>query len=161
MAVSFNAVGQLQSTSVAPIVNSLAAAGGTLSVSFNNVLLGVLQLNQLGEVQANLSIPGNALTSVRPDGHMELNFIFDSSYACDANQRMIVSIHTSSQFVLPHDSVALSTGLANFPQPIYQGSFVPDSAILVVPDQASAVDLQEAMTVAAGLGNLKLLATCC
>jgi len=154
LAVSFNAIGQVQSTSAAPIVNSLTAAGGTLSVSFNNVLLGVLQLNQFGEVQENLSIPDNALTSVRSDGHMDLSFIFDSSYACNVNQQMIVSIHTSSQFVLPHNSVALSTGLANFPQPIYQGSFIPDSAILVVPDQPSAADLQEAMTVAAGLGNL-------
>ncbi len=154
MAVSFNVIGQVQSASSTPVANSLAAAGGTLSVSFNNVLLGVLQLNQLGEVQGTLPIPVNALISSQANGRMDIRFVLDSRYACNVNQQMVVTIHTSSQFLLPHDSVALSTSLANFPQPIYQGSFAPDSALIVIPDQPSSADLQEAMTVAAGLGNL-------
>ena len=154
LAVSFNVIGQVQSASSTPIANSLAVAGGTLSVSFNNVLLGVLPLNQLGEVQGTLPIPVNAFVSPQSNGDMGIRFVLDSRTACSANQQMNVTIHTSSQFLLPHDLVPLSTSLANFPQPIYQGSFIPDSALVVIPDQPSSSDLQEAMTVAAGLGNL-------
>ncbi len=154
MSVSFSATGQVASSTPAPVLNSLTTSGGTLSVSFNAVQLGVIQLNQVGEVQENLTIPSNALISPNPDGRMVLTLTLDSSYACNVNQETIVSIHTSSQFLLPHESVALTPSLANFPQPIYQGSFVPDSAVIVVPDQPSSTDLQEAMTVAAGLGNV-------
>ncbi len=154
MSVSFSATGQVASSTPAPVLNSLTTSGGTLSVSFNAVQLGVIQLNQVGEVQENLTIPSNAFISPNPDGRMVLTLTLDSSYACNVNQETIVSIHTSSQFLLPHNSVALSTSLANFPQPIYEGSFVPDSAVIVVPDHPSSTDLQEAMTLAAGLGNV-------
>ena len=154
MDVSFSETGQIPSSTPAPTLNSLTTSGGTLSVALNAVVLGVIQLNQLGEVQETFPIPSNALISPNPDGRMVLTLTLDSSYACNINQQTIVDIHTSSQFLLPHKSEALNTSLANFPQPIYQGSFIPDSAVVVVPDQPSATDLQEAMTVAAGLGNI-------
>ena len=98
MAVSFNVIGQVQSASSTPVANSLAAAGGTLSVSFNNVLLGVLQLNQLGEVQGTLPIPVNALISSQANGRMDIRFVLDSRYACNVNQQMVVTIHTTLNF---------------------------------------------------------------
>jgi cellulose synthase operon protein B len=154
MVVSFAATGQIQSNSSTPVVNPSIVNGGTLTVYFNNILLGVLQLDQIGESQTRLPIPDNALTPIFPNGRMAITLILDSSYACTFREQTIVTIHASSQLMLPHDLIALSTDLASFPRPLYQGSFVPDSALVVVPDQPSATDLQEAMIVAAGLGNL-------
>ena len=154
MAVSFTTIGQVTSTTSTPVASTTFTTGGTITISFNNVLLGVVQLNQLGEVQRTLPIPENALSTASSSGRMSLSFVLDSRYACDVHQQVLVSIHTTSQFILPHNSVALPVSLAGFPQPIYQGSFIPDSAVVVIPDQPSAMDLQEAMTVAAGFGNL-------
>jgi len=153
MAVSFSTVGQSQISSV-PSTNSLTAAGATFSVFFNNVLLGVAQLNQLGEVQESFQIPDIALASSQAGEFMGIRFVLDSRSACNFGQQVIVVIHSSSQFYMPHESIVPSTDLVNFPQPIFQGTFVPDSAVVVIPDQPTSTDLQDAMTIAAGLGNL-------
>lgn len=155
IAVSFNSTVQSQLALGTPSVNNtFVTGGGTLAVYFNNTLLGVISLNQAGEIERALPIPSAALVPVRTDGRMLVNFVLDSRFACYLNNQLSLTIHATSHFILPHDSVVPSTSLANFPQPIYQGSFIPDSALLIIPDQPSAMDLRDALTVAAGLGNL-------
>jgi hypothetical protein len=151
--VSFNTLTSGVVTPNAAIANA-AGAGGTLSVSVDNVLVGVVTLNQVGETENIIQIPPNALRSNRPDGRLQISFTLDARFSCYAYHQASVSIHPTSSLTLPHGANALSTNLANFPQPIFQGSFVPDSAILVIPDQPTTTDLQEALTVAAGLGSL-------
>ena len=153
LAVIFNVLSAGRTSSNQAPTNALAA-GGTLSVTLNNTLIAVIPLDQPGEVQQVIQIPDSALTSTRPDGRLLVTIGLDARFSCYGNQQMSVSVHPTSTFTLPHDSTILSTNLANFPQPIYQGSFVQDSAILAIPDQPTAADLQAALTVAAGLGNL-------
>ena len=147
LGVSFNstAVNQL---------NTVVYGGGTLTVRLNGVTLAVLQLNQVGETQATVPIPPESLVPNTTGRRSQLTLILNADFACLANQNMSVIVHANSHFTLPHDSIPLDTNLANFPLPIFQNSFNADSALLVVPDQPSSSELQAALTVAAGLGNL-------
>jgi len=149
MAVSFNAMALPGADA-----SAVAIQGGTLTVRFNSVSIGVLPLDKNGNVTFSLEIPDEALVSQRPDGRMEVSFILDSGISCYVNQQMTIFIRTSSGFSLPHEEVSPDTSLANFPHPIYQASVFPESALVVIPDKPSAAELQAALTVAAGLGNL-------
>jgi hypothetical protein len=134
----------------APIVVS----GGILTVEFNDVVIGVFPLNQVGQLQERLIIPIEAMQSVRADGHMKLDVILDSGLSCYANQQMIVIIHGGSNFTFPHTPAIPDTALANFPRPLYQNSIVQDAVLFVVPNKPSSAELESALTVAAGLSNL-------
>jgi len=147
LTVSFNAGGQGQ-------IDLSTISGGVMQVRLNGVTLGILQLNNIGEVNELLPIPVEALVSRRPDGRMDLNFILDSGLTCLINQQMNVIVHPNSQFVLPHQTQAPKTDLVSFPYPLYQDSIYRDAAVVVVPDEPSAMELQAAMTLAAGLSNL-------
>ncbi len=153
LAVTFNVVNATRAATNPAVLDALHA-GGTLSITMNNVLVSVVPLDQTGEVQHVIQIPDAALQSTRPDGRLLLTIALDARFSCYGNQQMSVTLHPTSSLTLPHDAAILSTDLANFPQPIYQGSFVQDSAILAIPDQPSAADLQAALTLAAGLSNL-------
>jgi len=148
LAVSFNTAAQ-QSANGAPVLQ-----GGTLTVRFNGVNLGAFPLNKVGEVSESIDIPESAFASLRSDGRMELSFILDSGLSCYFSQQMTVFVHTNSILTLPHELVAPEISFQNFPQPLYQGSVFPESALIVVPDQPSSAELQAALTVAAGLSNL-------
>ncbi len=135
-------------------VNSGFMYGGTFYVRLNGVTVGILTLNQVGDVHEHLVIPETALHSRRSDGRMELTFLLDSGLTCQVNQQMNVIVQPISRFILPHTTVTPDTSLVNFPRPIYQDSIYPDTALVVVPEKATAGELQSALTVAAGLGNL-------
>ena len=130
------------------------AGGGSLTVSINDTTLAVMPLEQLGDTQTTIGIPLSAFTSSRADGRSIVGLVLDARYSCLVFEQMNVIIRTSSSLTLPHDMTQPSTDLVNFPRPIYQNSFVADSALLVIPDKPSAAELQAALTVAAGLGNL-------
>ncbi|HEY3311092.1 MAG TPA: cellulose biosynthesis cyclic di-GMP-binding regulatory protein BcsB [Anaerolineales bacterium] len=149
MAVSFSAV-----SAQADAQNHITTQGGTLTVRLNSVSIGVIPLNQTGEVSQTLDIPADALVSQRADGHMELGFILNSGISCFVNQQMTVFIHTNSTLSLNHDDVAPDTGLVNFPRPLFQDSVFPETALIVIPDKPTSSELRAALTVSAGLGSL-------
>lgn len=128
--------------------------GGTLTVQFNNKTLAILSINNVGEIPETVPIPTEALVSTRPDGRMNVGFILNSGETCDFFDKLNVIVHNDSYFYLPHDIVAPTTSLVDFPRPIYQDTFVKDSAVLVIPDKPTAGELQAALTVSSGLGNL-------
>jgi len=72
LAVSFNSLIQTQLNS------QVVYGGGTLTVSLNNKTLDVLQLNQVGETEANISIPPEDFVSTDPSGRMQLNIVLSS-----------------------------------------------------------------------------------
>ncbi|RME88072.1 MAG: cellulose biosynthesis cyclic di-GMP-binding regulatory protein BcsB, partial [Anaerolineae bacterium] len=147
MTVSFNPV--ILGETYAPV-----SYGGTLTVLLNGNAIGILPLNQVGKVSERLTIPPQALTPSRSDGRMELKIFLDSGLTCYVNQQMNVFVHSSSRLALEHETVLPDTALIHFPRPIFQQSIEPDSALLVIPDDPTAEELQSALTVASGLGNL-------
>jgi cellulose synthase operon protein B len=133
----------------------VVVSGGTLTVLLNNIVLLAAPLNQVGETAIKVNIPLSSLTSTRSDGRMSIQFILESGSSCRViGSNTSVYIHSTSYFNFPHDIVKPSTSLVNFPRPIFQNSFLPDSVLLVIPDQPTAAELQAALTVAAGFGKL-------
>lgn len=146
--VSFNA--DVQSSS-----DIILLGGGTLSVLLNDVLLTTIQLKNLGEVETRISIPLAAFEETRSDEFNVLSFVLESAESCRLfGQNTTVYIHPTSFLTLPHEIVRPSTDLVNFPRPIFQNSFLLDSALMVVPDQPSASELQAALVTAAGMSKL-------
>jgi len=131
-----------------------ALYGGTVTVKFNRDTVAILPLYTIGDFDFSIPIPAYDMISPRPDGRMELRFELDSGATCTFNQNMDVVISASSQLSISHEDRLPDTDLINFPSPIFQGSIYPDNALIVVPDQPTAMEIQSATTVAAGLANL-------
>lgn len=145
MAVAFNAVW----------TNAVNAGGGIgmITVTMNNVMIATLPITQVGEVQNEIAIPASVFSD--NISRMNLKIALDSNYQClVANSQISVMIHPGSYFTFPHQNIQPDTNLVNFPRPIIQNSISPDAALIVLPDQPSAAELQAALTIAAGLGNL-------
>lgn len=131
----------------------IVASGGTLSVYLNDNLLGMLNLNETGQVESVLPIPLAAFISERPDGLMEFYVELDAEDFCYIDEAFTLIIHSTSYFELPHEVVKPRVELTRLPAPLYQNTFISQSALLVVSDQPSAAELQAALTVAAALGS--------
>ena len=128
--------------------------GGTLTVSFNGATLSVMQIDRVGEQTLHFNIPDKALVSRRTDGRYDLNFSLDTGLNCDINHQVTMILHNSSRMILPHTIVPPNTDLARFPQPFSMDPAWADSALLVVPDQPTAAELQSVLTIGASLKNL-------
>ncbi|HET9910207.1 MAG TPA: cellulose biosynthesis cyclic di-GMP-binding regulatory protein BcsB [Anaerolineales bacterium] len=132
----------------------VSGAGGTLSVEFNRQVVGSFPLPQNEDLTIPVQIPLELLEPVRDDGHQEIVFVLDSGFSCLINQQMSLTIRSSSNVTFPHAIVLPDTNLARFPFPIYQDTIYPDSALMVIPDQPTAEELQSAMALSAGLGRM-------
>lgn len=130
------------------------AIGGTLTVSFNRTTVATLVLNEVGTFDYSIEVPAALLISPRVDGLMELKFELDSGISCVVYQRMSVIINPLSRVTFSYEEQQPDTSLKNFPRPIIQSSIFPDQALVVIPDEPTATELQSAFTVASGLGNI-------
>jgi hypothetical protein len=134
-----------------------SVVGGTLLVSFNNVILDTVILDQVGPVTLVLDIPAEALKPTGENGRHLINLFFDASVNCnqqkDVNSNLVVSADSEINF--KYVNVSPSVDLIKFPEPLYQpDALVSSATTIVVPDQPTALTLQSALTVSAGLGSL-------
>ncbi|GAC1361862.1 MAG: hypothetical protein NVSMB42_21460 [Herpetosiphon sp.] len=134
-----------------PITSTLL---GTLSVQLNGVNLRPIQIDNRPDRTVTVPITPTALLSNRSDGRHSIEIMLNSAVNCLYDPQTTVVVHPSSRLVLPHRDGSPPTDLRSLPRPLYQGSFIQDEAVLIVPDKPSEGDLQAAMTVAAGLGRM-------
>jgi hypothetical protein len=131
----------------------------TLAIYLNDTLIEESVLTESGPVIRNFSLPQQVFQEQGRDGRHQLRLFLheggacDSGVAADAAQAM-VRVRSSSRMIVPHEVGLPPTNLGFFPRPIYQRSFMPDQALIVVPDSPSSAEMQAALSVAAGLGNL-------
>lgn len=131
----------------------VVASGGTLSVYLNDHLLGMINLNESGQVERTLPIPLDVFNSEHPDRGIDFYVELDAGDFCYVDEAFTLVIHSNSYFDLPHQVIKPPVDLTRLPTPLYQNTFIPQSVLLVVPDRPSASELQAALTVAAALGN--------
>jgi hypothetical protein len=128
--------------------------GGALTLYLNDTLLGVLNLNENGKVQAVLPLPPKAFTSNRSDGRMAFFAVLDAGEICYVDENFSLFIHPTSYFFLPHGLQAPAPDISKLSNILYQETFIQESALIVLPDHPSASELQAALTIAGGLGNI-------
>lgn len=139
----------------ADYVEGISQSGGVLNISVNDTDVASIPLNIIGSNSLDIPLAPEVLVSQRTDGRFDLNIELFSQESCTRDIDVDVVIKESSFLRLPHTSAAPVVDLTLFPRPFYQPDSLNERKILlVVPDNASNAELQAAMEVAAGLGNL-------
>lgn len=132
-----------------------AAYAGTLTVTFNNKVLGYVRLETSGSNTATFTIPADAITSIRENGQHELNIQLNANLDCLYDVRTVVTVLATSRFDMLFDIASPELNLSRLPAPFYlRNSLLPDTTLLVVSSQSTAEELQAAMDVMSGLGSL-------
>lgn len=140
-----------------PSVNQVGATSpvtGHLEVILNKTSLITIQIDQSGELSSIIKLPATAWLNTTNGKSQSLTFRLVTTDPCSDNFNSIITIQPSSYFVLQYVNKPPTTELWNLPYPFLQKSIVPDTAILVTPDQASAGEMQAALTVAAAFGRM-------
>lgn len=140
----------------APGGTSSEYIGAVLQVSFNGQLIASQPLRLGEDVVYRLKIPAEALNSTRSDGRHEISLFLDAGIDCDYEfHRTLVEISGASSVTLPYAETAIPMDLRRLPRPIFQPDLVvPRSAVLVMPDVASADEVQAALNVMAAFGRM-------
>jgi len=131
-----------------------AGAGGTMLVYFNDELIDTFILSVDSELNREIYLSEDVLNNVDEDGRYSLRFFLNAEVNCEFNEvRTTIIIGKNSELNLEYEARTPLADLTKFPQPIYQpASILPNSAVVVIPDNPTPYELQGALTVMAGLG---------
>ena len=140
------------------------AASGYINVSLNSKPIGTIVAGQNGDGSVDFTIPALDWVTTDPTSPTKsLQFYLQTGIECrpttnqinnEANLGQSVLVRSTSYFTLPYKVAPIATDLRMLPYPIYQDTFIPDKAVLVVPDNPSEAELQAAFTASAALGRL-------
>ncbi|MGE5248946.1 MAG: cellulose biosynthesis cyclic di-GMP-binding regulatory protein BcsB [Bacteroidota bacterium] len=145
----------LSGADVSKITDARNPYGGTLTITFNNQIIGTAPLDQLGTQTVRFEIPQEALASIRDDGRHQLVISLSAAFSCIYDIRAIVSIKNTSLFNLLFEASSPQLDLSKLPAPFYlRNSLVPDSTLLVTPDSPTEMEMQAALNVMSGLGSI-------
>lgn len=130
-------------------------AGGNLIVTFNNVLIGIVTVNQSGSYIQQFAIPEEAITSKRQDGRHVLSIALDAQLSCNYDLNTNVTIKVDSFFDIFFQQTSPTLDLSKLPTPFYQAnSIVTGSTLFIIRDDPQPVELQAAMNVISGFGAM-------
>ena len=137
---------------------------GFFEVYLNENWLTTVNLATDGEYSVDIPIPANAWVVTKSDASQKLRFALVDALRCElwlsaattgGSVRGLSAVVRSSSYIdFKHDTRPVATDLKLFPYPVFQNTFKPDQAVLVVPDQPTQGEMQAAMTVSAALGRL-------
>lgn len=143
---------------------SVRPVSGFLSIRVNSTWVQTITLDHTGDYSLVIPIPSDAWLTTPRNARQTIRFSLESAQSCDmimaALSRGIFTglnalIHPTSFLVLPHtEDAEIPLDLKLFPYPLYQKTFIPDHAVLVMPQQPSEMELQAAITTASALGYL-------
>jgi hypothetical protein len=140
---------------VAKIFDGMNPFGGSLSVVYNQQIIGNIPLDKAGSHTIRFQIPPEALNSAREDGRHQLTIFLDAQFSCTYDIRASVVIKSTSSFNLPFEISPPVLDLSKLPAPFYlQNALIPDRTLLVIPDEPSLDELRAALNIMAGFGSL-------
>ncbi len=122
-----------------------------VEVYFNEVLLTTFS-PAVGENQViRIPLTPEAVTEPGLNNQVRLVYLWQNCQTTE-NQAPLM-IRDSSVLHLSYQLTPLTINLADFPRPLTQNPFTPESVALVIPDRYSQADLEAAAIVAATLGQ--------
>lgn len=129
--------------------------GGALTIMFNDQLVGTIELRDLGAQSAEFQLPPTGMESVRQDGRHELVITLGAQFSCIYDIRALVTINPSSTFNLTFEVSSPSLDLSRLPGPFYlRNALVPDSTLVILPDEPDPQELKAGLNVMAGFGSI-------
>lgn len=142
-----------------PDINKVADTknpfGGSLLLTFNGQVVGSIPLDETGSHIKRLKIPDSALITTREDGRNLLTISMDATFSCDNNVTATLIIKSTSFFDLFFEETIPELNLSHLPAPFYRdNSFVPESTLIVIPDNPDALEMQAALNVMSGFGSM-------
>jgi hypothetical protein len=145
---------QLRLTILPPATNNIEVQStiAALKLIYNGQLAGSIPINQYGDVMREMII---SLSSLNLTPHGIWQFELESYLPCSPNESGIdIRIHPDSQIRFFYEVITPIADFSNFPRQLIQETFEADRAVLVIPDEPTIIELQSALTVAAGLGRI-------
>lgn len=135
---------------------------GYLEIALNGTPLATLALNQVGDNSIDIPLYTDVWHVTDPTVSSRLEFTVRTPGPCNTafmNSSgplggLNVVIHPSSYLDLPHKIAPLAVDLRLLPYPIFQNSFMSDTAVLVIPNNPTEKELQAAFITSAVLGRL-------
>ncbi len=124
-----------------------------VSVYYNDVLLTAFAPKVGPNNTIRIPISPEALAAPDLGERHPLSFIYLSG-DCDLDrERTLFTIKDSSRIHFEYNLSPLEIDLAQFPRPLIQNLFEPESIVLVLPDAYSDADLTAAASIAAAIGH--------
>lgn len=134
---------------------AIKSSGANLEVTVNGFSVATLFITNEGRQIVNIPIPLSAIDKNRLDGRQQIEFSLDAAFDCLYPHETIIIIHAESSLNLPHSQIPTTPDLTILPRPFYeQYSFLPESAILVIPNTPTSNELQAALTVSTAFGRM-------
>lgn len=128
------------------------AVNAAITVYFNDSLLTTFIPVEGINQTLRLVIPPEALDSSDRRQH-RLRFVHLSGDCDGYFERSQFVVHDDSFIHLNYELLPLTINLADFPRPLVQNLFAPETILLIIPDDYSEADLAAAASVAATLGH--------
>lgn len=133
-------------------MDGFQGTAATIKVIVNGKSAGELPIAHSGDSSADLTIP---FANISTDEPMNMQLRLESYLPIEpGRENIVIHVHPASNFRFTYESILPATDLIRFPRQLIQDSLEPDRALLVIPDQPTAFELQSALTVAAGLSRL-------
>jgi cellulose synthase operon protein B len=142
--------GLTQAGGVSPV------GGGSLLLTLNNQVLQTVPLNESGTHSVRIPLSPQLLAApLLDDGRHLLRITFVAEFTCQYDIRASVVIKNTSMVGVNYSPSSPTVDLSRLPAPFHlYNSFLPSRTLVVVPDAPSAIELQSALNVMAGLGSL-------
>jgi hypothetical protein len=131
-------------------------AGANLNVYFNRKLQQVISLTSGEEKLYRVPIRVQDLNEDTSDGRVQISFFLDAGIDCDYRfHKTTIKVSPQSTLNVIHTDKSHTLDLRNLPRPFYKrDSYLPDLAKVVIPNNASADELQAAYLVMSAFGRM-------
>jgi hypothetical protein len=145
----------LSGAGLAQMDDSANPYGGSLSVTFNDYLIGTIPLGNVGSNTVRFQLPPEALLPTLEGGRHFLRIALDAGFSCQNSIRAVVTIKNTSMLNLVYETSSPKLDLSQLPAPFYlDNAFIPEKNLVITPEDPTAAQLQSALNVMAGFGSM-------
>ncbi|MCL4300655.1 MAG: cellulose biosynthesis cyclic di-GMP-binding regulatory protein BcsB [Anaerolineae bacterium] len=123
-----------------------------VNIYYNDTLLTAFIPTEGMNQALRLPLPHEAIGNPAQSRH-QVRFSFFSGNCDEFQEEAIFVVHDHSFIHFNYELAPLQINLADFPQPLVQDLFEPESVLLIIPDEYSESDLAAAASIAATLGH--------
>jgi len=127
---------------------------GDLTVTLDDQTLEIFSIDEeFDHYHLQLLLPSGVLDNPDRARHT-IELTLNAGYLCEVPHKATLVIYPTSSISLNYSQRPLEFDLSRYPRPFYQQAFEPDIVRFVLPSQPTASDLNNALGVAAKLGDL-------